>query len=107
MQQMYSLPTRAQRSDASNESDHSRKQGQSSNSSGSSGGMPQMAGKFAKGAGKVAKSTPGKIFSTGGLLMALLLSLLFGLAYLVRSLKNVKLTLRLMLKRNGKARKKH
>jgi len=39
--------------------------------------------------------------------MATLLSLLVGLAYVVRSLKNVKLTLHLKLKRDDRAEKKY
>ena len=48
-----------------------------------------------------------KILSSGGLVMAVLLSLLLGLAYVVRSLKNVKLTLTLKLKRDDRAEKKY
>lgn len=57
--------------------------------------------------GKAAEGAPGKILSTGGLLMATLLSLLLGLAYVVRSLKNVKLMLKLTLKRDDRAEKKY
>lgn len=46
-----------------------------------------------------------KIVSTGFLLMVVLLSLLFGLGYVVRSLKNVELIL--SLKRDDKAEKKY
>jgi hypothetical protein len=48
-----------------------------------------------------------KLFSTGGLLASILLSLLFGLSYVVRSLKNVNLTLFLKLKRDDRAEKKY
>lgn len=56
---------------------------------------------------KVSSAAVGKILSTGGLIMAILLSLLLGLAYVVRSLKNVKLTLHLKLLRDDKGEKKY
>lgn len=49
----------------------------------------------------------GKILSVGGLVVGILLALLVGLAYVVRSLKNVKLTLHLKLKRDDRAEKKY
>jgi hypothetical protein len=51
--------------------------------------------------------TSNKILSTGGLVAGILLALLGGLAYVVRSLKNVKLTLHLKLKRDDRAKKKY
>lgn len=48
-----------------------------------------------------------KILSSGGLVMGVLLALLLGLAYVVRSLKNVELTLNLNLKRDDRAEKKY
>lgn len=48
-----------------------------------------------------------KVLSTGGLIAATLLSLLLGLAFVVRSLKNVKLVLHLKLKKDDKAEKKY
>jgi len=48
-----------------------------------------------------------KLLAAAGLVTAILLSLLLGLAYVVRSLKNVKLTLHLKLKRDDKAEKKY
>jgi hypothetical protein len=60
-----------------------------------------------KGPKKPKDNPSSKILSTGGLLMAILLSLLFGLAYVVRSLKNVKLTLHLKLLRDDKSQKKY
>jgi hypothetical protein len=50
---------------------------------------------------------PKKILSAGGLVMTILLSLLLGLAVVVRSLRNVKLTLRLKLLRDDRAEKKY
>jgi len=60
-----------------------------------------------KGQSKPKETSALRILSTGGLLMATLLSLLVGLAYVVRSLKNVKLTLHLKLKRDDRAEKKY
>lgn len=95
MEQTYESPAgvgRQQPSDSSGEN-------QSSNSSKSKG--------VGQASQSVAKGTPGKILSTGVLLMAILLSLLLGLSFVVRSLKNVKLILRLKLKRDDKAEKKY
>ena len=48
-----------------------------------------------------------KVLSTSVLIVAILGALLGGLAYVVRSLKNVDLTLLLILKRDDKAEKKY
>lgn len=48
-----------------------------------------------------------RILSSGGLVVGVLLALLLGLAYVVRSLKNVELTLNLNLKRDDRAEKKY
>ena len=96
MEQMYGSP-QAQPSDPTPQPEG---EDQSSDSSRSSGGASGALEKVAGGA-------PGKIVSTGGLLMVTLLSLLLGLAYVVRSLKNVKLNLLLGLKRDDRAEKKY
>jgi hypothetical protein len=56
---------------------------------------------------KAGDTSARKLLATAGLLMAVQLSLLLGLAYVVRSLKNVKLTLRLKLKRDDRGEKKY
>lgn len=65
-----------------------------------SGHMPQQTGKPIERATKATRRLPAKILSTGGLLIAIVLALLLGLAFVLRSLKNIKLSLRLMLRRN-------
>lgn len=92
---MYSTPSQSQ---ASNES-HSSSSNEHSDSDSSN-----TAAQVSK---NITESTPAKLLSSSGLLMAILLSLLFGLAYIVRSLKNVKLSLLLKLKRDDRAEKKY
>lgn len=91
MEQMYSPPSQSQDPDSS-----SKEQAESK----SSNNVPQISK-------SIAESTPAKLFSAAGLLMTILLSLLLGLAYVVRSLKNVKLSLLLKLKRDDRAEKKY
>jgi hypothetical protein len=51
--------------------------------------------------------TPNKLLSTAVLIGAILLTLLGGLALVVRSLRNVELKLNLELKKDDKAQKKY
>jgi hypothetical protein len=51
--------------------------------------------------------TPNKLLSTAVLIAAILLTLLGGLALVVRSLRNVELKLNLELKKDDKAQKKY
>lgn len=64
---------------------------------------PDLSGSDSASGGDPSK----KILSSGGLVMGVLLALLLGLAYVVRSLKNVELTLNLNLKRDDRAEKKY
>jgi hypothetical protein len=100
MEQMYAAPVevlpkeqRSDSSDASKERDRTA--------------PAQVAKVIPETTEKITGSAAGKILSSGGFSIATLLSLLFGLAYVVRSLKNVKLTLLLRLKRDDRAEKKY
>lgn len=77
-----------------------------SKESGDSDDSESQSNELAQVSQSLAKSPSGKIMSTSGLVVAVLLSLLIGLAFVVRSLKNVKLGLGLKLKRNERMEEK-
>jgi hypothetical protein len=90
MQAMYSQPSEQQSQGSSGQSNDS-----------------QQSSRAVEITEKVVQSAPGKLLGSGGLLLSILFSLLLGLGFVVRSLKNVKLTLKLTLKRDDRAEKKY
>jgi len=111
MAQMYGLPPQDRQPDGQNQSgsssDNNSQPKSESPSPANDRPLATAAQEVPRAVEKVATGAPGKILSTGGLIMSVLLSLLLGLAYVVRSLKNVKLSLKLNLKRDDRAEKKY